>query len=479
VRVAVLGAGVTGLVAALRLAEAGHAVDVYERWPGLGGMAATFEVDPGVRLERYYHHWFASDRHIVALMDELGLGDQVGWHASSTAIFAQGRVWPFTTPADVLRYAPMPLASRVRMGVAAVLIQRLVRDGSPLERRTARTWIVRTMGRPAWDHVWGPLMRGKYRDEADRVAAVWLWGKLALRRSLRPEELDEERLGYPEGSFEVLFSALSDRIRSLGGRIHLDRPAAALGLADPGDPSGRLALVPGAAGSFRAGRDPRAFAPDGPPEEFDRVVATVPGGVLLDLLTPELAEAVGTAWTDRVRDLRYVAALTLLLEVDADVDLGEHYWVNVVDEDVPFVAVVDHSRLVGTEAYGGRRFVYVANYLPAGHDLMQLDADELLAAYLPGLRRISPGLRPEQVRRSWVFREPDGQPVVGLRHRDALPSMLTDVPGLVLATTAQIYPQDRGTNYAVLLGERAADAVLRGVDAVAAVRDTDVLAMDA
>lgn len=475
-RVAVLGAGVTGLVAALRLAEAGHEVDVYERWPGLGGMAATFEVAPGVRLEHYYHHWFASDRHVVALMEELGLGDRVGWHASSTAIFAQDRVWPFTSPADVLRYAPMPLLSRLRMGVAAVLIQRLVRDATPLERRTARTWIVRTMGRPAWDHVWGPLMRGKYRDEADRVAAVWLWGKLALRRSLRPEELDEERLGYPEGSFEVLFDALAARIRALGGTIHVDRPAARLALADPGNPAGRIALQAGAPGSFRSGRDPRAFAAGGPPEEYDRVVATVPGGVLLDLLDPALTAAVGDGWTGRVRGLRYVAALTLLLEVDED--FGEHYWVNVVDEDVPFVAVVDHTRLVGAEAYGGRRFVYVANYLPDGHPLLQLDADALLQAYLPGLRRISPGFRAEAVRRSWVFREPDGQPVVGLRHREALPTMLTDVPGLVLATTAQIYPQDRGTNYAVQLGDRAADAVLRGVDAVADVQGLDALTMD-
>src|SRR5439155_1673883 len=76
-RIAVLGAGVAGLVAAYRLTQAGHAVDVYERWPGLGGQAATLDVGEGHLLERYYHHLFSTDRHITALYDELGLQNEL------------------------------------------------------------------------------------------------------------------------------------------------------------------------------------------------------------------------------------------------------------------------------------------------------------------------------------------------------------------------------------------------------------------
>ena len=47
-RVCVVGAGVAGLVAAQRLTEAGHVCDVYERWPGLGGQAATMDVGQGI-----------------------------------------------------------------------------------------------------------------------------------------------------------------------------------------------------------------------------------------------------------------------------------------------------------------------------------------------------------------------------------------------------------------------------------------------
>ena len=138
-RVAVIGAGVAGLVAGHRLAEAGHPPDVYERWPGLGGQAATLDVGEGHRLERYYHHLFTSDRHIAALYDELGMPDELEWRRSAVAFFVDGKSWPFNGPLDLLRFRPLSLASRIRMGVAVLMLQRR-RDVTPFESETAREW---------------------------------------------------------------------------------------------------------------------------------------------------------------------------------------------------------------------------------------------------------------------------------------------------------------------------------------------------
>jgi protoporphyrinogen oxidase len=193
VRIAVLGAGVAGLTAAHRLGRAGHTVDVYERWPGLGGQAATFEVGDGVRLERYYHHLFTSDGHIQALYAELGLRDAIEWRPSSVAFYARGALHPFTTPLDLLRFPPLSPPARVRLGATVVALQRFAGDPRPFERVTARAWIRRWMGGEAWDEVWGPLLRGKFGARADEIAMVWLWSKLRLRRSLRGEEARQER----------------------------------------------------------------------------------------------------------------------------------------------------------------------------------------------------------------------------------------------------------------------------------------------
>jgi protoporphyrinogen oxidase len=173
-RVAVIGAGVTGLVAGHRLVEAGHEADVYERWPGLGGQVATMDIGDGILLERYYHHLFTTDRHIAALYEELGIDDAIEWLPSSVAVFARGRTYPFTSPLDLMRFKPLSLRSRVRTGLAVVRLGRRHRDVAGVEGTTARRWIESNMGVQVWEELWGPLLRGKFGDRADDVSMAWL-----------------------------------------------------------------------------------------------------------------------------------------------------------------------------------------------------------------------------------------------------------------------------------------------------------------
>jgi protoporphyrinogen oxidase len=431
VRVAVIGAGVCGLVAAHRIAAAGHDVDVYERWPGLGGQAATIDVG-GHLLERYYHHLFTTDRHIAALYDELGL--KLEWRASSVAMFAHGRQWPFTTPGDLLRFGPMPPFDRVRMGAAVVALQRVANKQEPFERITARAWIEKWMGGAAWREVWGPMLRGKFGARADDIAMVWIWNKLRLRRG---EDSREEKLGYPAGSWEPLFAALRERIEARGGRVLIDRPAIRI---EPG-----FEVTYGAPGSFRAGHDPRKFEHAGA-ERYDRVLVTVPNDVFAQLT--DLPEP----------PIEYFAALCLLLELDRP--FSDYYWTNVADRELPFVGLIEHTNFVAPEHYDGRRFLYVANYLEHGHELLTLDADALLERYTPGLRKVNPGFDRAWVKNRWLHREPAAQPIVTVGYHKRIPPLRTSVPGLFLANTTQVYPEDRGTNYAVRLGDEAAREVL-------------------
>jgi protoporphyrinogen oxidase len=454
VRIAVLGAGVCGLVAAHRLARAGHAVDVYERWPGLGGQAATLDVGDGHRLERYYHHLFTSDRHIAGLFDELGMPDAIEWRPSSVAFFARGALHPFVTPLDLLRFRPLSPLARVRMGAAVLALQRFAGDRAPYEHVTARAWIERRMGRQAWEEVWGPLLRGKFGERADRIAMVWLWSKLRLRRSVSGDDVRQERLGYPRDSWEPLFAALARSVTHGGGRVLTDAPAALVSRSVAG-----FRVHAGAPGSFRRGHDPREFEAGGG-EDYDRVLATVPNDVFEHMLDPALAGEVGEDYLGRTRAIEYFAALCLLLELDRR--FSPYYWTNVADRALPFVGLIEHTNFVEPERYDGRRFLYVANYLPHGHELLALDADALLARYEPGLRAVNPAFSRAWVDRSWLHVEPAAQPIVTVGYGERIPPLRTPAAGLVLANTTQVYPEDRGTNYAVRLGEEAARALLEG-----------------
>ncbi len=453
-KVAVLGAGMAGLSAGHRLVAQGHEVDVYERWPGLGGQAAIMEAGDGVMVERYYHHLFTSDEEVHALCREIGLPDELKAWPSSVAMFSHGKLWPFTTPLDLLRYKPMSLLARIRMGVAVVRLQRRKDDVRPFEAITIKSWVERNMGKQAWREIWGPMLRGKFGGRASEISMSWLYAKLRNRRQTSGEEAKQEMLVYPRGSFEAIFQRLAQKIEQ-NGSVLIDRPAARVERAADGG----FLVHPGAPDSFRRGHDPRDFETAGDPQRYDAVIATVPSDIFEQVLDDDLKAEIGEAYFAKTRAIEYFAALCLVLELDRK--FHDFYWTNVADEDMRFIGLIEHTNLVGPEHYGGRHFLYVANYLPHGHELLGLDLEALLDVYEPGLRKVNPGFTRDWIKQSWHFREPAGQPVVLPNYPSRMPPYSTGVPGLFMANTTQVYPDDRGTNYAIREADEVVAQLLR------------------
>jgi protoporphyrinogen oxidase len=214
-------------------------------------------------------------------------------------------------------------------------------------------------------------------------------------------------------------------------------------------------VTPAAPGAFRTGHDPRDFPETLPPERYDAVLATVPSDVFEQMLVPGVLPE---AYLAKLRGIEYFTALCLLIEIDRQ--FSPYYWTNIGDDALPFVGLIEHTNLMGAERYDGRRFLYVANYLPPDHELLQLSPEDLLARYTPGLTAINPAFDRSWVKQIWSHREPAAQPIVTVGYREKIPAMKTPRRGLVLANTTQIFPEDRGTNYAVREGDEAARAML-------------------
>ncbi len=446
-----IGAGIAGLTAGRRLALGGAEVHVYERWPGLGGQVATMPVDGGDRLEHYYHHLFTTDREIVALYEELGMGSDIEWLPSSMAIFRDGASYPFSSPLDLLRFQPMSVVGRLRMGAGALALQRTRGGSERFADRPARALVERWMGPEAWGVVWGPLMAGKFAGRADEISAAWLHNKLNLRRRIDGREAGGEKLGYPRGGWQPLLDRLQADIEGAGGSVLIDCPARSLGRRADG-----IEVAFGPAGSFRSGTDPRAFEQAGA-ATYDAVVATVPSPIFSELLEQELEREIGGPYMAKVRGAEYGTAVCLLLELDRR--FGRFYWTNVAEPGIPFIGLIEQGNLLGTDRYGGRHFLYVANYVLAGDELAALEGKELLDRYEPHLRKVNPAFEREWVRELRLYREAAAQPIVTVGYERRIPALPTPAPGLWLANTTQIYPEDRGTNYSVRLGEQVAGLV--------------------
>ncbi|MSQ42544.1 MAG: NAD(P)/FAD-dependent oxidoreductase [Dehalococcoidia bacterium] len=426
--VVIVGAGVGGLGAAYELVRAGHTVALYEASDELGGQVRTFEIGGG-RIESFYHHLFRSDTVVTALIHELGLGGDIEWIDSKVGFMTDGRIFPFVSAMDLLRYTPVSLPTRVRLGLAALWL-RAQSDWKRYEGMRARDWIVRYVGREAYDRVWGALLRAKFGAHAEDVAMVWFWGKIYLRFASRPGGvLAREQLGYLRGSFGRLVDALAAAVRARGGTLETSAPVAAV-LTEGGRARGvRLA--------------------SGETVAADAVIATVPSGVFVRLVPGLDAE-----YAALLQRVEYQWATVLVLALDRP--LSSIYWLTVTEADCPFVVAVEQTNFRPPAEYGGQHVVYFSNYADPGDPIVDEDAEQVLARYEPYIRRINPAFDRGWIRGTWLFKDRAGQPIVHARYHELIPPLRTPTAGLYLANTTQIYPEDRGQNYAIRLGQRVA-----------------------
>jgi protoporphyrinogen oxidase len=432
----IVGGGVAGMTSAYRLMQRGHDVALYEASPYLGGLVRTFEVG-GNRLEAYYHHVFSSDTTIVRLIEELGVGDRLKWIESKVGWFADGKIYNFVTPLDLMTFGPVPLIDRVRLGLMAMKLRKRD-DFEEFERITAKEWVEQNVSKAAFDGMWGPLLHGKFGAAYDQVAMAWLWSKIHLRMASRKGgPLQKEQLGYLMGSFQVYIDEMERRMRAGGVQIAT------------GAPVERITAENNRATGIVLG--------DGTHVAADAVIAAVPS-VLFKKLAPPLTPD----YDRRLTAVQWQGAICAVMTLDQP--LSPIYWMNIGDRSMPFLAIVEHTNFVGPEHYGGNHIVYISNYLSQDHEYFQKSDDELWALFEPALKRINPRFSPEWIKQRFVFRAPFAQPIITCNYRDIRPDHRTPVEGLYLETMTQIYPEDRGQNYSIKMGEEVAQMAIDDYD---------------
>lgn len=429
-RAGIVGGGMLGMAAALRLRQAGHEVTLWERLPGLGGQASTFAI-AGTRLEYFYHHLFHSDTAIMDLMQELGIGDTLQWLPSTVGMFADGRIWPLDGALDLLKLGYISPLARLRIGLATAYLQ-YKKHYAKYERVTAAQWLRAATGANGFDRVFGAQLRAKFGPSWDTIPMVWFWKKVQLRTTNRANPLAKETLGYPRGSFQVIIDALEAELRRLGVGLHTGVSVEAV---QPGADGGVTVRV------------------DGVDHRRDVAVVTTPSAIFKRLV-PELP----AAYVRKLDAAGYQAACCMLLELDRK--LSDIYWLNIADPAVPFTGVIEQTNFVPPEQYGGSHLVYLSKYLEVTDPIWTMGEDELLAHYLPALTRINPAFDRAWVKSVRVFRERAAQPIIPLNYSQLLPEMRTPLPQIYLANTTQIYPEDRGTNYSVAIGNEVARQIL-------------------
>ena len=209
-KIAIIGGGYTGLSCAKKLAENGFEVTIYEKTNEMGGMAKCIECG-NTKLEKHYRHIFKSDKYVMELLKEFNLQDKCKWNETQMAYYDKdkGLYW-FGTPLSLLKYKPLTFIQKIFFGISIVKIK-LIKDYKSLEKYTAEEWIKKNCGNKVYKKIWEPLLITKFGDKKSTVSMAWLWGKINLRSSSTTSR--GERLGYIEGSFDVLTQSLVNHLK--------------------------------------------------------------------------------------------------------------------------------------------------------------------------------------------------------------------------------------------------------------------------
>jgi protoporphyrinogen oxidase len=419
-KIAILGAGYAGMSAAWDLKKAGHDVTIFESADYAGGLASGFK-EPHWKwsVEKFYHHWFQSDSEMLGIIRELGLEDKVIFPRPLTVMFYKNKWYPFDSILNALRFPGLGFGlNKIRFGFVGLFL-RITKNWQALEKVTAHEWMLKYAGKQVYEQMWQPLLIGKFASFYKEVNMAWLWARMHARTT---------RLGTFEGGFQNFADLFAENLRELGVEIRLG-----------------VSIK-----SIKKNQASTGLSVDG--ESFDKVLVTTSPN-LMAKLCPELPES----YLKGLLELKSMGAVVMTLSLKHSLSKEGYYWFNVPKEEgYPFLALVEHTNFVSKENFGGDHIVYAGDYLELGHGYFEMTDEQLLEKFIPAFEKFNPEFKRDWVKKIWVHKTHYAQPVPLVGHSKNIPAIQTPIDGLYFASMSQVYPWDRGTNFAVEIGRKAA-----------------------
>ena len=428
-RIAVIGAGFGGLAAAYDLVKAGNEVTIFEADATPGGLASGFK-EPGWdwSVEKFYHHWFTSDKYMFQLFHELGLEKKVMVLNPKTVMFYNGKFYPFDSIPSAILYPGLGYGiNKIRFGLVGLYL-RLTTNWQPMERTTVSAWMRKHAGTKVYTEMWEPLVVGKFGDKyASQVNMAWMWARLHARTT---------RLATYRGGFQAFVGEFAAILSGLGVKFRYSTPV--------------KEIIKTAEGALTLRTETGS-------EEYDRVLVTISPAQLAKM-APQLPEQ----YLKGLLELKSMGAVVMVISLKKQLSREGYYWYNLPKAaGFPFLALVEHTNFMPAERFGGNHLIYCGDYLDPGHEYFQLSKEELLERFMPSFKRINPDFEPDWINNTWLTKTKYAQPVPLLNHSRNIPAIETPVEGLYFASMSQVYPWDRGTNFAVEIARRAAAMMLR------------------
>lgn len=430
-KIIIIGAGITGLTAAVRLVDQRCKVTVVEASSNVGGLAGSVMLE-GVPVERYYHFICREDQDLIKFIHELGLADKLSWSEAGTSCFINGEVYSFNNPLDLLRFHPIPFLQRLRFGLHVATSQ-FRKSWLGLDKIAAKPWLIQKVGQSAYEAIWDPLLRIKFGEYHEQISAAWIWHRIHRVARSRTKPLSSNSYGYLEQGCHTLMQRMLEKLSA----------------------SENFSLIPGRKVPKILTENQKTqgviLGDGGDTVSADSVISTCAIPSFL-----KLVDHLGD-YGAKLSSINYLNVVCALFEMDRP--FSDNFWLNVNDPRLPFNGIVETTNLNPRPDLKGKSLVYIPYYMSSDNPRWGWMDEAFFDDYITALKLINPQFNENWITGRHIFRDVNAQAVCRVGFSEVTPKMRTPIRGLYITDSAQYYPEDRTLSASVRLGVKVASLI--------------------
>jgi protoporphyrinogen oxidase len=429
-RWAIVGGGILGMTLALRLAQQGKQVTLYESAHQFGGLASAWRLG-NILWDRHYHVTLLSDTHARSLLTELGLDQDMQWVETKTGFFTDGKLYSMSNTLEFLSFPALGFIDKLRLGFTIWYASK-VKNWKKLEKIPVATWLRKLSGDRTFEKIWLPLLRSKLGENYHIASASFIWAIIARMYAARRTGLKKEMFGYLPGGYARLLSRFVEVLAEHNVELKVGH---------------RVSQV------IRKQGQVQIEFTNGQIEHFDEVVLTMASPI-----AAQVCKGLSASEYNSLRNVEYqgIICVSLLLKKP----LASYYVTNITDSWVPFTGVIEMSALVDRSEFDQRSLVYLPKYVSSADPAFGLTDEEIQEEFIQTLVLMYPKFDRNDVLAFRVSRVRQVFAISTLNYSEKLPPMHTSIPGVHIINSAHIPNGTLNVNETVLLAENSAVELL-------------------
>jgi protoporphyrinogen oxidase len=420
----IVGGGVMGMTLALRLAQQGNKVTLFEAAPELGGLASSWNMD-GVEWDKFYHVILLSDFGTRGILKEIGLEDDIEWVETKTGFYMDGKLHSMSDTVEFLKFPALNLIDKFRLGLTIIVASR-IKNWKRLEKIPVTTWLKKWSGTNTFNKIWLPLLRAKLGDSYKKTSAVFIWATIQRLYGARRSGLKKEMFGYVKGGYKRIIEAYKKKLIAEGVIIKTGNAISELQALD----TGKIQVT----------------SSEGVSEEFDKVISTLPSGLSAKIcsdLTPNELQ--------RLNNIEYLGVVCVAVMLDQSI--SEFYVTNITDSWVPFTGVIEMTALVDKKYFNNKTLIYLPKYVTPADPLFSLSDEDIKQFYIENFKKMYPSITDNNIKFAGVARAKHVITVLTENYSALLPGVKTSIPNLFIINTSHIMDGTLNVNETIKVAE--------------------------